>query len=122
MKKRIKINEEWYVKEEPTYKQIKFNEFNFEVYSTDIGEFMWEEAMEGGDDGWRLPTIDELRLMYLCEDMLQMEDDKYWSSSEFNSNVARYIYFINGDSSNIGKDSSLRVRLVRTIVVSSCYS
>ena len=51
-----------------SYEVIHFEDYHFEVASVDEHrEMSWDEAMkfEDHDDGWRLPTIDELRLMYL---------------------------------------------------------
>ena len=52
----------------------------------DVGEMNWNEAKEacakvGG--GWRLPTKDELNILYENMDKIGgFSDEKYWSSTE----------------------------------------
>lgn len=99
--------------------EIHFEDFHFEVETADkLDEMNWNKATTFNaydNDGWRLPTIDELRLMYLCKDRLGMREERYWSSSENFNNNARYVYFGNGSTSSSNEYGSLRVRLVRTI-------
>ena len=98
--------------------EIHFDGYQFEVAPLDESEEMaWGRAIKFGnhDDGWRLPTIDELRLMYLSRERLGMKDGEYWSSSENGSNLAWLVYFDDGYAVSYDKDSSSKVRLVRTI-------
>ena len=97
--------------------EIHFNDYHFEVAQEDNGESKWYKCITLGDhdDGWRLPTVDELRLMYLCKGRLGMEDEEYWSSSEYNFNFAWGVNFSSGTTYFYYNDNSLRVRLVRTI-------
>lgn len=56
------------------------------VFEFDLGKFSWKEANElckELGDNWRLPTTDELRLIYEnlhCKKLGNFEDDIYWSS------------------------------------------
>tara|TARA_R110000851_G_scaffold321851_2_gene487480 strand:+ start:72 stop:590 length:519 start_codon:yes stop_codon:yes gene_type:complete len=97
--------------------EIHFNDYHFEVAQEDNGESTWDKCITLGDhdDGWRLPTIDELTLMYLCKGRLGMSKGGYWSSSEFSNNYAWNVNFSSGGTNDFSKNFSLRVRLVRTI-------
>lgn len=98
--------------------EIHFDGYHFEVAPWDESEEMeWNRAIKFGDhdDGWRLPTIDELKLMYLSRERLGMKDKVYWSSSEYVNDYAWFVYFNNGNTGDVDKNNSLRVRLVRTI-------
>jgi TolB-like protein len=71
----------------------------------------------GGFSGWRLPTKDELDLMY--KNLKQkglggFNNNWYWSSSQINSNYAWYQRFSDGGQFDIyGKGSTFSVRAVR---------
>ena len=73
----------------------------------------WHEAMEKYENhpDYRLMTIEELE-----EQWLNFPDDYkkegYWSSSEYNSNFARYVYFNSGLTDYGYKLNSVRVRAV----------
>lgn len=91
----------------------------FEVYPNDLGKHTWEDAKkvckELGD-GWRLPTREELHLMWLNKDTIGgFAAASYWSSSEFNSNLAWYQIFDNGSQFNYDKNYTGYVRAVRDI-------
>ena len=65
---------------------------------------------------WRLPTTDELNLMYenlYKKDIGGFADDYYWSSSEINSSNAWYQYFYSGSQYDFSKNLYERVRAVR---------
>lgn len=52
---------------------------------------MWEEAEEiiGKiylNKDWRLPTIEELKLIYMSK-IIEFDDKTYWSSSTYDNNV-----------------------------------
>ena len=65
--------------------------------------------------GWRLPTKDELLLMYHQKDMLGGNThDYYWSSTELNSKFVSTLRFYNGDVVSASKDNKFLVRLVRS--------
>ena len=77
----------------------------------------WQTAMTKSTEGWRLPTQDELNLMYnnLAQNKLgNFEQSIYWSSTENNARSARVQNFLNGNQlDHYGKDVKLFVRLVR---------
>lgn len=56
------------------------------------GKFQWNEAEEIicllylTLQGWRLPTIEELELIYKLK-ILEFDDGNYWSSSTYDNNV-----------------------------------
>ena len=56
---------QWVMKQnqfrEPTK---KVNPLPFEVAESDAGTMNWHDAMNCGKDGWRLPTSDELNLIF----------------------------------------------------------
>jgi len=71
----------------------------------DLGEGNWEEAKklceeykEGGFLDWRLPTKDELNMMYLKEGEIGgFANDYYWSSTGFDNDDAWDQLFGNGN-------------------------
>ena len=89
----------------------------FEVYPKDLGEHTWKDAKkvcEDLGDGWRLPTREELHLMWLNRDIIGgFAAAIYWSSSELNSNYAWPQLFSNGSQYNGSKDNTFYVRAVR---------
>lgn len=90
----------------------------FEVKDRDEPEKMtWHEAMEKfpDKDGWRLPTIEELGLMYINKDKLNMSIKYYWASSEYDNSHAYYKYFYNGYQYHEDKHDDYRIRLIRDI-------
>ena len=70
-----------------------------------------------GYNDWFLPSKDELRLMYIYLKVYGVggfADGYYWSSSEFNANLAWFQYFGDGFQVNLfNKSLHLRVRAVR---------
>lgn len=91
----------------------------FEVYPEDLGEHTWKDAKkvckELGD-GWRLPTREELHLMWLNRDTIGgFADAFYWSSSEYNRGNAWYQYFSIGNQNYNAKYYTHCVRAVRDI-------
>lgn len=93
----------------------------FEVYPEDLGKHSWEDAKkvcEDLGDGWRLPTREELHLMWLNKDSIGgFAAADYWSSSEFYSYFAWYQNFNNGDQHNYGKNDTFYVRAVRDLTI-----
>ncbi len=74
---------------------------------TGIAEMTWEEAKKACEklgDGWRLPTIEELKFIYVNRDKLGVfKQHIYWSSTELDgisntwgSDGAWYVDFRNG--------------------------
>lgn len=91
----------------------------FEVYPKDLGGHSWENAKkvcENLGDGWRLPTREELHLIWLNKESIGgFEDAYYWSSSENSYNFAWYQYFNYGFHYNDYKNNTYYVRAVRGI-------
>ena len=87
----------------------------------DIGEGNWEEAKklckkyeEGGFSDWRLPTKDELNMMYLKESEIGgFASNFYWSSTEANYGNAWRQGFRSGVQDKISFNATFRVRAVR---------
>ena len=66
---------------------------------------------------WYLPSKDELNLLYIQKDVVGgFAIDYYWSSSEYNEEIAWTQYFRGGQQSiNVVKDNTtFRVRAIRT--------
>ena len=91
----------------------------FEVYPQDLGEHNWQDAKilcKDLGDGWRLPTREELHVMWLHRDYIGgFADAYYWSSSEDNNNYAWYQYFSSGSQYNNLKYYTYYVRAVRAL-------
>ena len=91
---------------------------NIEIAQYDLPEGMsWFEAIEFCNnlgDGWRLPTNEELKMLYYnCDEIGEFKLSDYWSSSEFNINRAYYVGFRAGDFGRTEKDYKFKVRIVR---------
>ena len=91
----------------------------FEVYPEDLGEFTWKKAKEACaklGDGWRLPTREELHLMWLNRDTIGgFAAAYYWSCSEASNGNAWGQYFNIGNQSLSLKVTTDYVRAVRDI-------
>ena len=82
--------------------------------------FTWDESMEAVKElgeGWRLPTKEELNLMYLHKDKIGgFVEDYYWSSTEGDAGLAWRQYFGNGSQyDGIKVSTGFYVRAVRSI-------
>ena len=74
-----------------------------------------KKACEALGNGWRLPTIDELNILYKNKDIIRgFEKFSYWSSTEHVS-FAWAQYFVNGFQHDYIKNDPYYVRAVRTI-------
>ena len=74
-----------------------------------------KKACEALGNGWRLPTIDELNILYKNKDIIRgFEKFSYWSSTEHDS-FAWAQYFVNGFQHDYIKNDPYYVRAVRTI-------
>ena len=101
---------------------VKLGGIGLEVMTKDVGKMNWvdaKEACKGFGDGWRLPTIDELKKIYKYKDFIGgFKDAYYWSSTEVNINPDLYVWnfsFSNGYDGNYGKYLTLWVRAVRDL-------
>ena len=110
LKKQVKaINNEPTILSMEVAKTVKF-----EVAKEDVGMYTFYDANSiTFKYGWRLPTIDELKVMHEAKVITK---GCYWSSTEYDSNNGWYYYFTFGNSYSNGKGSPYRVRAVRTIV------
>ena len=94
---------------------------DLEVMTEDLGDMNWEDAMKTCadlGDGWRLPTNDELNLLYENKGEIGgFAGNLYWSSTEGFNNFVWSQSFSNGlqFSYSSKKDGSSYVRAVRTI-------
>ena len=93
----------------------------FEVYPKDLGKHNWESAKkvcENLGNGWRLPTREELHLMWLNRDNIGgFAAAYYWSSSEYNNYNAWGQYFCSGSQNYGYKDHASYVRAVRDVTI-----
>ena len=73
------------------------------------------DLVSGGYSDWYLPSKDELNMLYLNRIAIGgFTINYYWSSSEYDNNLAWVQFFFNGDQSfNFFKNSSTYVRAVR---------
>jgi hypothetical protein len=93
---------------------------NLEVVQKDFPNVMnWNDAKEACaelGDGWRLPTKDELNILYNNKDKIGgFANYGYWSSSEFVNDLAWSQNFANGNQIGTNKVNVSGVRAIRTI-------
>ena len=85
------------------------------------GEHSWQEAMDtvaSLSGGWRLPTKDELNLMYVNlhkQGLGGFASAWYWSSSQYNYGSAWFQGFSDGNQDGYYKYGVYRVRAVRAL-------
>ena len=79
-----------------------------------MGWYYAEQAITNLGNGWRLPTIDELNLMYLNRDKIGGFDKYYYWSSDQGGNLHYCIDFRNGQSDGLYGNSACCVRAVRS--------
>jgi len=94
---------------------------NLEVAENDFPEkISWEEAfkvcLEIGD-GWRLPSIDEAKILFKQRNKIGgFQEYSYWTSTELTSDFVWNQGFTSGKSDyNFSKNGPLCVRIVRSI-------
>ena len=92
-------------------------------------EMKWPVCIESCDnlgDGWRLPTIEELQIMYENKEKIggfqtkegqdQPSSCYYWSSTEVDEKKAKYIHFFEGMTGDSYKKAMyFNARAVRSI-------
>lgn len=110
------------ITKETTNPIILEQHLKFEVYPKDLGEHNWEDAKrvcEELGDGWRLPTREELHLIWLNKDEIgEFAAAYYWSSSESNNFNAWNQYFSNGNQNSNSKNyPGFGVRAVRALKI-----
>lgn len=72
------------------------------------------DATHGGYADWFLPSKDELNLIYGQKGAIGgFATGTYWSSSEYDSQYARFQYFSDGYQNQAYKTNSTRVRAIR---------
>ena len=94
---------------------------NFEVTQNDFtGQMYWEDAKkvcESLGKGWRLPTKEELNIMYQNKSKIgAFTGDIYWSLTELDNNdgFAWYQNFNNGNQRSYYKSGKFYVRAIRS--------
>lgn len=81
----------------------------------------WDEAVKycldhrgGGFSDWRLPTMEELDLLYKSKQLVgDFVRFSYWSSTEYAEHFAWFQNFYNGIQDNDFKDNTCYVRAIR---------
>ena len=87
----------------------------------DTGVSLCKNSIVGGYTDWRLPTKDELAMMYQNKDVIggfvnsNYNYPDYWSSTEYGATDAWTQNFYNGFQHNYLKNFSYRVRAVRAL-------
>lgn len=85
-------------------------------------QLTWDEAMKYPKDGYRLPTKEELMIIYVNIDIINkalvdnggtpLKEDYYWSSTEYGKYGSWILDVGNGSIVNYGKDNDNGVRPV----------
>ena len=91
------------------------------VSSKEVGNVNWDKAQKicaaykiGNTGGWRLPSKDELNIIYQNRKHLgNYTKGNYWSATEEGKNSAITINFSNGNQTKSNKQSDFAVRAVR---------
>ena len=67
-------------------------------------------------NGWRLPTINELKYMYQNRNKIgNFVKSYYWSSNEYNNENGWDLYFENGSEGGNDKKNTIYVRAIRSL-------
>ena len=90
---------------------------DLEVMTEDLGEMSWEDAKKACadlGDGWRLPTDEELNILYENKAKIGgFASGYYWSSTEYDDGIAWGQDFYDGYQDDSNKDNDTYVRAVR---------
>ena len=90
---------------------------DLKVMTDDLGEMNWEEAVKACKNlgyGWRLPTKEELNILYENKDKIGgFANNFYWSSTEYDLYIAWGQYFDYGSQNLNYKTYNNYVRAVR---------
>ena len=101
--------------EKVSFKTVKIA--NLEVMTEDLGVMNWDDAKKACadlGDGWRLPTMDELNILYQNQDKIGgFAFNYYWSSTEVGFDGAWIQFFGDGPQANYGKGYTYYVRAIR---------
>ena len=100
------------LKEGQTVLDVEGNEYLIEK-----GDILQESNLQERTGDWRLPTKDELNLMYEnlhLKDIGGFADEDYWSSSDSNSYNAWNQIFSDGFQNFTNKHGIKRIRVVRS--------
>ena len=116
----IKENEKQAIDNMTDIVPISFGEI--EVYPKDLKNkltfYQAEELINVIGNGWRLPTLEELRSLYdnfYLQDFGGFVDYIYWASDSDNKFYAWFKDFYNGMEADNWKGYKYKVRLVRNI-------
>ena len=93
---------------------------NLEIAENDYpNKLKWVDAKtvcRNMRDGWRLPTKEELNLLYINKNLIpNLNDNIYWTSTELDSKSAWFQNFRYGGQGTYFKDTDLNFRIVRSI-------
>ena len=93
---------------------------NIEVAQYDFPVKMnWNDAKKACaalGDGWRLPSKEELYILYANQNRISgFSESTYWSSSEVGNNGAWHQYFSDGAGSDDDKNVTLYARAIRAL-------
>jgi hypothetical protein len=94
---------------------------DLEVSQRDLlGQMNWGDAEKACSDlgvGWRLPTKDELNVLYQNKDKIGgFVNDNYWSSNQYFNGTAFVQDFNSGKYSDLIKNKECSVRAVKSSV------
>lgn len=99
-------------------KSFKIQKISLEVMKKDLGEMTWKESKEvcaALGDGWRLPTIKELEVIYQFRNKIGLNHYQYWSSTESSNGALSYWFPNGGSAANLNKSHAFYVCAVRTL-------
>ena len=92
---------------------------DIEIMSEDLGKMNWQDANEACKNlgnNWRLPTKEELNILFLNRDFIgDFAKFNYWCSSEYDELSSWYQHLEYGIQMYSLKDSEYLVRAIRTI-------